>query len=57
MNRAVHPSSFILHPFATVASLFKGLADHSGGPATDLHRFPYSPRNAAGNLSKLGRQL
>jgi len=21
---------------------FGGLADHSGGPATDLHRFPYS---------------
>ena len=26
-----------------VASLFAGLADHSGGPATELHRFPYSP--------------
>jgi hypothetical protein len=33
--------------------LFEGLADHSGGPATDLHRFPFSSRNGAGNLSKL----
>jgi hypothetical protein len=24
---------------------FKGLADYSGGPATDLHRFPYCPPN------------
>jgi len=23
---------------------FEELADHSGGPATDLHRFPFSPR-------------
>ena len=23
-----------------------GLADHSGGPATDLHRFPYCPAHA-----------
>src|SRR5216683_388232 len=22
---------------------FGGLAEHSGGPATDLHRFPYCP--------------
>jgi hypothetical protein len=22
---------------------FKGLADYSGGPATDSHRFPYYP--------------
>jgi hypothetical protein len=31
-----------------------GLADYSGGPATDLHRFPYSPRtNGPGNLSSI----
>ena len=48
MNWAVHPSSFILHPFATVAFSSAGLADHSGGPATELHRFPYSPRRARG---------
>src|SRR5712692_9953849 len=48
MNWAVHPSSFILHPFATVASSSEGLADYSGGPATELHRFPYSPRRARG---------
>jgi hypothetical protein len=27
---------------------FGGLADHSGGPATDLHRFPYCPRDQIG---------
>src|SRR5205823_2628708 len=24
---------------------FESMADHSGGPATDLHRFPYCPRS------------
>jgi hypothetical protein len=38
--RAAFPQRILGEPFA-VASQLGGLADYSGGPATDLHRFPF----------------
>jgi hypothetical protein len=48
MNQAgLSDSSFILHPSSFKKQwhgVFGRLADHSGGPATDSHRLPFSPR-------------
>jgi hypothetical protein len=53
--RTTFPRTVLGEPFA-VALQFGGLADYSGGPATDSHRFPFCsrpPTRAAGNLSRL----
>ena len=42
---------------AAVARMSGGLADHSGGPATDSHRLPYSPPSLAGGGTCRGRSL
>jgi hypothetical protein len=43
-NRSIHPSPFILHPFAKQWQLPEALAEHSSGPAPESHRLPSSSR-------------